>query len=294
MRTMRCLFAAIAVVAFARVHAGESIDRSVDVGPNGEVMIDVRRGTVTVEGTSEQKVTVTGTRDDSSTAFVFEREGDTVRIEDKVPDRTHGEGTKIVVKMPRAHELRASLVSADLDVANVAGRVRLSTVSGQIEGSALAGKASLHTVSGDVTVESTGGEFEVDTVSGDVNGKVGAKSVDAKSVSGDMNIDDRAAIGRAKITTVSGDVRLTTALGGDGDVTMASVSGDLTVALRGEVDARIRVDAGPGGSISNKLPGSTEQPAKHGVSERLDLHLGGGKADLELTTMSGTLTLKPE
>jgi DUF4097 and DUF4098 domain-containing protein YvlB len=294
MKTMRWSVAVIVVVAGAGVHAGERIDRSLDVGASGEVVIDVRRGSVTVEGTSEQKVSVAGTRDDSSTAFVFERDGDVVRIEDRVPDHTRGQGTEIVVRVPSKHEVRANLVSADLDVTDVAGRVRLSTVSGHIEGGRLAGNATLHTVSGDVKVDASGDEFEVETVSGDVDATVAARSLDAKTVSGDIALDDRAQIGRGKISTVSGDVRFTTALGGDGDVTMASVSGDVTVALRGQIDARIRLDAGPGGSISNKLPGATETSVKHGVSERLELGLGSGKADLELTTMSGTLTLKPQ
>jgi len=294
MKAMRWIVGAIALAVAAAAQAGERVDRSIDVGPSGEVTIDVRRGSVTIEGTSEQKVSVSGTRDDSSTAFVFERDGDVVRIEDRVPDHTRGEGTAIVVRIPSKHEVRANLVSADLDVADVAGRVRLSTVSGRIQGSALAGNAALHTVSGDVNVVASGDELEVETVSGDVDAKVDAKSLDAKTVSGDIALDDRAQLGRGKISTVSGDVRFATTLGGDGDVTMASVSGDITVSLRAPIDARIRLDAGPGGSISNKLPGATETPAKHGVSERLVLNLGSGKADLELTTMSGTLTLKPE
>ena len=293
MKAMSGIVGAIAIVCSVGVQAGERIDRSIDVGASGEVTIDVRRGTVKVEGTDTQQVSVAGTRDDSSTAFVFERDGDAVRIEDRVPDHTRGDGTDIVVKIPRSYELRVNLVSADLDVVDVVGRGRLSTVSGSIQGSTL-GNAALHTVSGDVKLAANGDELEVETVSGDIDARVAAKSLDAKTVSGDIDLDDHGPIGRARISTVSGDVRFATTLDGDADVTAASVSGDVTIALRSPIDARIRLDAGPGGSITNRLPGATAQPAKRGMSERLELTLGSGKGDLGLTTMSGTLTLKPE
>src|SRR3990167_9150573 len=114
--------------------AGEEIKKSLEADAKGEVSIEVVRGTVTVIGWDQNTVAVEGTRDDRSERFVFERNGNTIRIEDEVPNSLrNGEGTKITVKVPRGSSLQVGLVSADPSVREIAGRSDLSTVSGDMK-----------------------------------------------------------------------------------------------------------------------------------------------------------------
>jgi hypothetical protein len=83
-----------------------------------------------------------------------------------------------------------------------------------------------------------------------------------------------------------------TGISDDVDVALQSVSGDVTVTLRGEGNARIRVDAGPGGDIDNAIGGGDGAPVRHGPSERLDLKLGSGRGNVEVSTLSGTVSLR--
>lgn len=105
---------ALLPVLSSAVLAGEPVNLSLDADAKGEVSIEVVRGEVTVIGWDQNKVSVEGTRDDKSERFVFERQGNTIRIEDDVPNNLNrGEGTKITVKIPRGNNLRVDLVSAD-------------------------------------------------------------------------------------------------------------------------------------------------------------------------------------
>lgn len=273
--------------------AGERVDQSLDAGEEGEVSIDVRRGVVTVVGWDEPRVAVVGTRDDHSTGFVFERDGDLIRIEDQVADDSRGgDGTRITVRMPRGHAIRADLVSAELEVDGVRGRARLRTVSGDIEARNLGDDAALRTVSGDIELEQAGRTLQFDTVSGDVDAEIQAIDLSAESVSGDLDIDNRGELERGKLSTVSGDLVLASPLATDADVSLETVSGDVTMTLRGDASARMHIDAGLSGDIDNAIRGSEGTPTRRGGSERLELKVGAGTADVEVSTLSGTVTLR--
>jgi len=284
------LFAGTIVAQAAR--AGEPVDQTLDAAGLADVSIEVRRGKAVVQGWDEPRVRVTGTRDDRSEAFVFERTGDSIAIEDRIPDSARdGDGTNFTVHVPRAVRVRASLVSADLKISDVDGRARLRTVSGDIAATGLGGDAALHTVSGDVEIDHAGAELRVDSVSGDIDARANARDLDVETVSGDASVDNRAVLQRGRVSTVSGDVDLATALAGDADLSLESVSGDVTLTLRGGVDARIDADAGPGGEIENALAGTVEREGRAGSGESLTIRIGSGSGDVQAATVSGTIVI---
>jgi DUF4097 and DUF4098 domain-containing protein YvlB len=273
--TMRTIVLAIAPWLASAALAGEPVNESLDAAAEGQVRIEVVRGRVEVVGWAENRVTVEGTRDDQSEAFVVNREGDTVTIEDRLARNVRGgEGTRITVRVPEGSRLRVSSVSADLSAESISGAVSLQTVSGDIDGTAL------------------GGEVEISTVSGDVELTTEASRLHVRSTSGDLLVDNRTPLTRGRIDTVSGDVELKTGIAGDGDLELESVSGDITLGLRGEQNARIEIVAGPGSSIRNRLTDQQPERPRYGPGERLEMTLGAGGGFVRMSSVSGRLALE--
>lgn len=273
--------------------AGEPVNLSLDADAKGEVSIEVVRGDVTVIGWEQNKVSVEGTRDDKSERFVFERQGNTIRIEDEVPNNLNrGEGTKITVKIPRGNNLRVDLVSADLSVRDVAGRSDLASVSGNLKLDKLGHEVDAESVSGDIELRGAGRDVSVESVSGNIYAHVTADRLRAESVSGDVKLLNEGSLKRGEFSSVSGDVRIESAITADTDIELESVSGNIELTARGEVNARIEAETGPGGDIVNQLTNDAPDEAEFTGAESLDIKVGNGGGRIQASVVSGEIAFR--
>lgn len=273
--------------------AGEPVNLSLDADAKGEVSIEVVRGDVTVIGWEQNKVSVEGTRDDKSERFVFERQGNTIRIEDEVPNNLNrGEGTKITVKIPRGNNLRVDLVSADLSVREVAGRSDLASVSGNLKLDKLGHEVDAESVSGDIELRGAGRDVSVESVSGNIYAHVTADRLRAESVSGDVKLLNEGSLKRGEFSSVSGDVRIESAITADTDIELESVSGNIELTARGEVNARIEAETGPGGDIVNQLTNDAPDEAEFTGAESLDIKVGNGGGRIQASVVSGEIAFR--
>ena len=273
--------------------AGEPVNLSLDADAKGEVSIEVVRGDVTVIGWEQNKVAVEGTRDDKSERFVFERQGNTIRIEDEVPNNLNrGEGTKITVKIPRGNNLRVDLVSADLSVREVAGRSDLASVSGNLKLDKLGHEVDAESVSGDIELRGAGRDVSIESVSGNIYAHVTADRLRAESVSGDVKLLNEGSLKRGEFSSVSGDVRIESAITADTDIELESVSGNIELTARGEVNARIEAETGPGGDIVNQLTNDAPDEAEFTGAESLDIKVGNGGGRIQASVVSGEIAFR--
>ena len=273
--------------------AGEPVNLSLDADAKGEVSIEVVRGDVTVIGWEQNKVSVEGTRDDKSERFVFERQGNTIRIEDEVPNNLNrGEGTKITVKIPRGNNLRVDLVSADLSVREVAGRSDLASVSGNLKLDKLGHEVDAESVSGDIELRGAGRDVSIESVSGNIYAHVTADRLRAESVSGDVKLLNEGSLKRGEFSSVSGDVRIESAITADTDIELESVSGNIELTARGEVNARIEAETGPGGDIVNQLTNDAPDEAEFTGAESLDIKVGNGGGRIQASVVSGEIAFR--
>lgn len=284
---------ALLPVLSSAVLAGEPVNLSLDADAKGEVSIEVVRGEVTVIGWDQNKVSVEGTRDDKSERFVFERQGNTIRIEDDVPNNLNrGEGTKITVKIPRGNNLRVDLVSADLSVRDVAGRSDLASVSGNLKLDKLGHEVDAESVSGDIELRGAGRDVSVESVSGSIYAHVTADRLHAESVSGDVKLLNEGTLKRGEFSSVSGDVRIESAITADTDIELESVSGDIELTARGDVNARIEAETGPGGDIINQLTNDAPDEAEFTGAESLDIKVGNGGGRIQASVVSGEIAFR--
>jgi DUF4097 and DUF4098 domain-containing protein YvlB len=275
-------------------HAGEAVDKALDVRPDGWVRIDNVRGRIEVGGWDKNQVTVNGTLDDEAERLVFETDGATTTVKVVTPNNLkHGAGSNLVIRVPVASPVRVEVVSADLHLTNLQGGVEGKSVSGAIDANGLGKRIEFSTVSGDIAVAQSNGPLELHSVSGDMTADVDTESVDVGTVSGDAHVRSAKAVATIALNSVSGDIDVDADLSSGARVKGSSVSGDIHLAINPNADAVIDLNATAGGSIKNSL--TSDVPAKqgYGPGRQLQFTLGAGKGAIDLTTVSGTLALAP-
>ena len=167
----------------------------------------------------------------------------------------------------------------------------LRTSSGDINVMGVTGTSLLHSTSGDIHVSRASGNLLVNSASGDIRiggleGKLGARSA-----SGDIRAE-KADLKELNITTASGDIDLDLLSVPESNWEIKTVSGEVTVYLPG--DTRLTADIRTlSGEINCGFPRSqVNYTPGHGRSES-KLQINGGGSKVNLSTVSGDITVKP-
>jgi hypothetical protein len=183
--------------------------------------------------------------------------------------KPHRHSTTVTVTVPRACRAQLGVISASAVICGLAGKASVKSVSGGITLDGVTGGVDANTVSGVLEAQGITGALSFNTVSGDLTLADGwMERLDANTVSGDVTADvDLDPLGGMHITTVSGEV---------------------TLRLPGDADARVNLHSTAGDVRSEfaELRRSSA-PASHNVSGSL----GGGSGHVSVTTMSGQVML---
>jgi hypothetical protein len=175
----------------------------------------------------------------------------------------------VTVTVPRTCPVQLGVVSATAVLSGLTARVSAKSVSGEITLDGVSGDADAHTVSGALEAQGINGKLSFNTVSGDLALADGwLERLDVNSVSGDVTADiDLDPLGGMNLTTVSGEV---------------------TLRLPAESDARVHLHSMSGGVRSEFTElRSMSAPASHSVSGSL----GAGSGHVSVNTMSGRVML---
>jgi hypothetical protein len=153
-----------------------------------------------------------------------------------------------VTVVGRLGEARVETASGDVSIGDVSGAVSLKTVSGEIEAGTIAGENRFATVSGEIDIRSVEGESTVTSVSGDLHVGRARTSIRAKTVSGDLLLD-AVNTGEVSLQSVSGDITVGVSAGSRLWMDVASLSGETRSDLdplgghEGEHDVELRITA---------------------------------------------------
>jgi hypothetical protein len=183
--------------------------------------------------------------------------------------RPQRQSATVTVTVPRKCPTQLGVVSATAVMSGISSRASVKSVSGGITLDGVAGEVDANTVSGAVEAQGINGRLNFRTVSGDLTLADGwLERLDASVVSGDVTADvDLDPLGGMQVTTVSGEVTLRLPAEADARVNLQSVSGD----VRSEFTELRRSSA----------------PASRNVSG----NLGAGSGQVSVTTMSGRVML---
>src|SRR5580704_3380025 len=175
----------------------------------------------------------------------------------------------LTVTVPRKCQTQVGVVSAAAVMSGISARASVKSVSGGITLDGVTGDVDANTVSGALEAQGINGKLNFHTVSGDLTLADGwLERLDANGVSGDVTADiDLDPLGGMQVTTVSGEVTLRLPAEADARVNLHSLSGD----VRSEFPELKRTSA----------------PASRSVSGSL----GAGSGHVSVTTMSGRVIL---
>jgi hypothetical protein len=293
--------------------AGERIDESMSLGNAKSVTIENLRGEVSVTGNDGDTVSVTGELDDKAKGLTFEKSGSRIIIKVEIPHNNHNgwgaDGSDLIIKLPKHVRVSFKGVSSDIDIDNftngaeiqtVSGdvkandlmkQVELTTVSGNVISKNLSGKLRISSVSGDIEDRDSAGRAHFKTVSGSLTSTSSANEVSAKSVSGDIDLR-LANIDELIVSTVSGQFESELSLNDNGLLKMSSISGDLEVKFKNDVQASFSLKTNAGGNIVNHLTSAEAKRAKYGPSSKLSFETGNGSSSVRASTVSGSIVVK--
>ena len=194
------------------------------------------------------------------------------------------------IHVPRGIRLRVATISADVELNDLDGEVGVRTVSGDVEGENLGARTHIKTTSGDIDLSGASGSVRVVTTSGDTELKLTASDVQVDAMSGDVDLD-LASFDTVRASTVSGELAINGSMNPAGRVEGSTVSGDVRLHLTSSANAEVDCRTGPGGDIDNGL--SRLQPQQGPIGSTLQATVGDGNGTIRISTVSGTIRLKP-
>ena len=294
--------AGLVLLASAPLLAATPIDQSRPLDPRGRVEIENLKGRIEVRAWDRPEVRIEGSLGEGVEKLEIDGDRQRLVVRVKYPNRGSGLGflvggdktepTELRLMVPLEADLEIDAVAADIDVSGVAsGELSIDSVSGDVVVAAAPREAKIDSVSGDLNLTLNRANVSIGSVSGDVRlrGRLGAE-VDIETVSGRIDVAVRdTAVRKLSGATVSGDMRIATALAGNGRINLESVSGDIDLSLPRNVSAKVR-----GKSFSGDLraPDANVIRPKHGPGSSFEHRYGSGSGDVSIETFSGDARLQ--
>ena len=293
---MKTLVLTVLGLLLATVAAAEEVDRTIDAHSRSRVSVSIVEGSLDIVGWDRNEVRVQGSIGDDVEKFIFERDGKDILIKVKVPNQNSGRkdhSANLEIRVPAGSSLDVGTVSADMEVEGVMGEQELQSVSGDVTTQAFAADIDAGTVSGDVEVEANNGKasgaWALSTVSGDIVAIGLSGEIEANVVSGDIRVVG-GGFSRARMETVSGNVKFSAALADGGKLAMESVSGNVDVEFQGDVSARFDVESFSG-RIKNCFGPKAERTSKYAPGVELSFTEGAGDGRVSLSTLNGNIEI---
>jgi len=289
---------ALIVVALVVVTAGaasgqdgKAIERSLAAASDGTVTIKNVAGSISVEGWSEAKVSVTGMLGEGTERLDLTNEGRRTIVEVVLPRHArHVEGSDLVIRVPRGSRIEIEAVSATVEVGDVTGALDLHAISGDISARGAAREVTAQTVSGMIEIAATTAKLTAESVSGDITVEGVRGDIEVSTVSGDVALKTSGAIDRLRFNSVSGELDCSGALSPKATLKAESHSGDITLTLGGKPEGDFSITTFSG-EIENAFGPRGKRTSRYAPGRELEFTLGDGGARVEVTTFSGDVFL---
>lgn len=293
------LLALLATTAATQALAATPINETRALDPDGRVEIENLKGLIEVRGWDRPEVKIEGSL--GRGAEKLEIDGDRKRlvVRVKYPNRVglfsrsdRSEPSELRLMVPLRAGLEIDSVSADIDVNGVAPpMLSIDSVSGDVTVAAAPREANIESVSGDQQLTLNSGRVRIESVSGDVQlrGRLDGE-VTMETVSGRIGLDVLGSgVRELSAATVSGDMRIATALATSGRIALESVSADLTLRLPRALSATVRGESFSGDLVA---PGARIEKPRHGPGSNFEHRYGRGEGEITIETFSGDATLQ--
>lgn len=288
--TKSTLVCGLALVVAAAAWAQTPVNERRPATPGGTVAVENVDGSVEVTGWSKGELEVTGTLWTGAERLEITGGPDNLRVKVVLPSNVRQtKDTHLKVKMPSGSRLQVEAVSASVEVRDLTGRLDLESVSGNVTVGGRPEGLDAQSVSGNVEVEEAPPGADLQSVSGNVTVGRASGELEAASVSGDVVVSS-GTLGKAELSSTSGDIRCAVDLSGAGTVELETMSGSILLEVPSSVGGDFELSTFSG-SISSDLGPAPERTSRYTPGEELKFSLGAGPR-VKASSFSGSVTLK--
>jgi DUF4097 and DUF4098 domain-containing protein YvlB len=174
--------------------------------------------------------------------------------------------------------------SGDVSIRGHRGPISIKGISSDIKIDDAEGDVDCYTSSGDGDFNKIKGNLKVTSTSGDNNMIDINGNLDVHATSGDVEVES--VTGSVSVEAVSGDIKLKSLAATDGAFDISSVSGDTQIEISSDFKGDVQV-ATASGSINSSLA----LDSKTSSDSELRGHIGQGNGKLNISTVSGDITI---
>ncbi len=314
-RVMLALISTICVAPMA--FAAEQINELRDVQANEKIYIENMRGNVEINAVSKNVFSVKGKLDEKADGFELISKDGFTRFKVKMPrvtyngwnDSSEKDGSMLQIEVPVGSEIEFTGVNANVTATGIEGGSKLTTVNGTVIGKKLKNEVTLETVNGEINSIDNSGRIKLNTVNGEINDTGSSGRLSAESVNGEIKLNSKATEVDVSVVNGEADLKLEgtqrlefSAVNGEiaadlkgslaPRITTSTVSGSATLKLEPKISARFQLNASAGGDINNKITSQKADKAKYGPRRSLEFSAGAGDGSIEMSTVSGDLTVE--
>ncbi|RDV25686.1 hypothetical protein DXV75_10010 [Alteromonas aestuariivivens] len=298
------------------VLAQQAVNETRETGEAPHVDIEHMNGKAVIKGWEQQQVRVVGELGKRTEEFIFTSEGNRVSIRVEVARKRNdwgfggdSDGDDLTIYVPQKSRLSYNSINASVAISDVLNDTQIEVVNGDVDARGLAGRISLESVNGDIDIDGISGDLSIETVNGHIRGSHRAEGEGRfESVNGDIEISSDSPemqvetvngdielalqnVNELDLNTVNGRVEAAMSLMDSGDVRASSVGGSIELSFQESVSARFDIEAHAGGRIINNISNEQMMKAKYGPRRWLEFSHNGGNARVEISTVSGRVTV---
>jgi DUF4097 and DUF4098 domain-containing protein YvlB len=270
--------------------AGDKVNQSLTVSPEGTLFINISRGLVKIKGWDKNEVSIQGELDDSAKALIFKSKGDDTLIKaESKGEKQWGDSSVVKIFMPFQTKLYFKGVNTTFILSSLKGGVKGKTISGDLVAEKLSNEIALSSMGGHIKVINSIGKAKLETVGGDISISGSYSEALIRTMTGNVNLDINSS-DKIEAKTVSGDLFAKGDVKTDAVIKLSSVSGNIIYQASEGLDAECSLSSQFGGEITNKL---TEDAVKDSSmnGKNLSFISGDGSGSIILHTISGNVTI---
>lgn len=306
----------------------ENINRTLDVTPGGNLVVDISAGGIDVVGTTGSQVVIEFTRKVSAGSeeeekrilaehvVTIDQTGNTVSIRARGPNHggggsfwkwMFGGGTSrkfhLKVSVPEQFNVDLKTAGGGIDIARLTGTVKSNTSGGGLDFADITGDIKGHTSGGGIDLNRCIGDVDVSTSGGGIRADDGEGPLSLNTSGGGISVDRHR--GDVKVHTSGGGIHCGDIAGNvDAHTSGGSIRVELTVPPTGDCrfdtsgggitvtvpgNVAINLDASTsGGSVSTELPVTITGEQKR---SRLRGTVNGGGPELHLRSSGGSISI---
>jgi DUF4097 and DUF4098 domain-containing protein YvlB len=282
---------------FLNARAGDKKEVNKTFKPKEMVKIKTVSGDCVIKkGTgSEIKVHVVYTYPDDEFKVVFEEEGNTLVMKEdflkKEGKWSHHGKSHWTVTLPEKTKVEFKSASGDLDANGLMNGLSVKLASGDVTAKDIMGNIRIKSASGDVKINDSSGDMTAAVASGDITLSDVKGMFNIKAASSDIEANGIQFNEESSFKTVSGELLVKLSKSSRVDLSLTTVSGDVTLDYNGNPVKGYFEFKGKKGNISSDVPFDDNE--KHGYSPFVTRYFNKGDSPkITLKAVSGDLIFK--